>query len=95
MFNRSRQKASLVDDHDLSREYTWTVELLRLLYNAIVKIIESWEGSEQGELRYFNTGPQRTPHLLWNAYLATIGKDLTELRFLRRCLQQRLRCSIT
>ena len=92
MFSRSRQTALLVDDHDLSRtqEYTWIIELLRLLHNTIVKVIESWEGFEQGELQYFYTGPQKTFHSSWNNYLATIEKDLTELRFQRRCLQQRI-----
>ncbi|MCJ1247183.1 hypothetical protein MMC30_004397 [Trapelia coarctata] len=88
----SRQKTSLIDDPDLTRthEYTWTVQLLRVLHNSLVKIIESWKRFERGELRYFQTEEPRAFHMLWSKYLAGIEKDLTELRYLRRSLQQML-----
>ena len=92
MFSESRQKISPIGNPDLTRmrEYTWTVELLRVLHNTLVKIIDSWEGFEKGELRYFQTEEPRAFHVLWNKYLAGIEKDLTELRSLRRSLQQML-----
>lgn len=55
-----------------------------------MRILEAWEGFENGELRYFDVHEQETLRHLWNTYLANIEKDGTELRYLRRTLQQRI-----
>ena len=55
-----------------------------------MKIFESWEAFEDGELQYFDARGQETLRSLWGSYLANIEKDMTELRFLRRVLQQRI-----
>ena len=82
---------SLVDDEKLSltKDYTSTIELLRLLHNSLVKTLETWTAFENGELDYFNAREQETLHDLWNAYLADIEKDVNQLRSLQRTLQQR------
>ena len=92
VFDEAVREASLVDDERLSRtkDYTQTIELLRLLHNSLVKIFESWEAFENGELQYFDARGQEILRSLWDSYLANIEKDMTELRFLRRVLQQRI-----
>ena len=88
---KTRIRASLVDDQDfsLTHQFTRIVELLRLLHNAIIRIIESWESFEEGEVQYFQV-EQDTLRTLWNAHLADIEKDVRELRSLRRSLQQKI-----
>ena len=91
IFNANAQSASLIDDEEFSRtrEYTWATELLRLLHNSLVKIIESWEEFASGEVHYLEVNHD-TLRRLWESYLAGIHKDMAELRFLRRLLQQRI-----
>ena len=92
IFNEPVRKASLVDDIRLSRTRTYTtaIELLRLLHNSLVKVIESWESFENGEIQYFEVNEQETHRRGWGSYFAAIEKNMTELRFLRRLLQQRI-----
>jgi len=71
-------------------EYTGTIDLLRLLHNALVKTIEAWEHFKTGEVQYFEMPEYQTLRKTWEAYLAGVNKDMTELRFLRRSLQQRI-----
>ena len=87
-----RVGASLTDENEFprTREYTRTVELFRLLYNALVKTIESWEQFENGEIQYFDIVGQITLRRAWESYLAGIEKNITELKFLRRSLQQKI-----
>ena len=73
-----------------TRAYTETIELLRLLHNALVKVIESWESFEGGEIHYFDVREQDTLRKVCESSLASVEKDMTELRFLRRSLQQRI-----
>ena len=83
---------SLVDDPDLTRtkQYTRTIDILRVLHNSLVKIIESWEDFENGEAQYFEVTEFEALRKSWDAYLASIDKNMTKLRFLRRSLQQRI-----
>ena len=92
IFNKSVRQATLIDDAKFSRTraYTEIIELLRLLYNALVKVIESWESFESGEIRYFDVREQDTLRKVCESSLASVEKDTTELRFLRRSLQQRI-----
>ncbi|MCJ1291921.1 hypothetical protein MMC34_003470 [Xylographa carneopallida] len=85
-------QAPLSDDIKINRtrEYTSTVELLRLLCNAITKTIESWERSEAGELLYFLVDEQTTLQKKWDGYVADIMKDSNELRSLRTTLRQKI-----
>ncbi|KAL9118593.1 MAG: hypothetical protein Q9187_004859 [Circinaria calcarea] len=92
VFEENMEQASLVDDVGLSRtrELTWTTELLRLLRDALVRSIESWESFDDGELQYFHDEEQQTLRKSWDMYLAEIEKDMSELRSLRRILQQKI-----
>ncbi|KAL9040715.1 MAG: hypothetical protein Q9214_004374 [Letrouitia sp. 1 TL-2023] len=84
--------ASLTDEDGFprTREYTRTIELLRLLHNSLVKFIESWERFEDGEIQYFNINEQNSLRRAWGSHLAGIEKNINELKFLRRSLQQRI-----
>ena len=86
------RQATLIDDVKFTRTqaYIESIELLRLLHNALVKVIESWESFENGEIRYFDVREQDTLRKVCESSLASIEKDMTELRFLRRSLQQRI-----
>ena len=92
IFTESVERDSLTDDAAFSqtREYTTTIELLRLLHNDLVKILESWESFDHGEIQYFDVKDQETLRRGWESYLARIEKDMSELRYLRRSLQQRI-----
>ena len=80
----------MTDDTQFSRtrDYTATIDLLRLLLNSLVRFIESWESFADGEVQYFEVSYQETLRSIWETYLANIEKDMTELRFLRRALHQ-------
>lgn len=86
------KKNSFEDDEHFTRtkNNTKTVQLLRLLNNSLVKTIDSWERFEAGEIQYFRLGHHDSSRTLWNKYLSDIEKDVTELRFLSRSLQQRI-----
>ncbi|KAI9878373.1 MAG: hypothetical protein M1830_001078 [Pleopsidium flavum] len=93
IFNERTLEGTFVDDHSFSRtkEYTWTVQILRLFHNSLVKLIESWENFEAGEIRYFDVEDNERLQTIWRKeFLASIRKDVTELRSLRRSLQQRI-----
>lgn len=80
------------DDERFSRtkDNTQTVQLLRLLSNSLVKTLDSWERFEAGGIRCFHLGHHNSSRTAWNNYLAEIDKDVTELRFLSRSLQQKI-----
>ena len=86
------EQVSLVDDAGLNRtrELTWTTELLRLLHDSLVRSIESWESFDESELQYFHDEEQQTLRKSWDMYIAEIEKDISELRSLRRILQQKI-----
>lgn len=71
-----------------TREFTTSVDLLRLLHDDLVKIIDSWESFDRGEIQYFDIRDQELLRKRWESYLASIEKNISELRFLRRSLQQ-------
>ena len=73
-----------------TRDYTRTTDILRLLHNALVITTESWEDFESGEIKYFEAQEHEALRMTWDAYLAAISKDISELRFLRRLLQQKI-----
>ena len=84
--------ASLADDKTFRRtkEYTTITDLLRLLHNALIKIIESWENFEKGEIQYFEVEDYQALRKVWDSHLAAINKDMSELQYLRRSLLQRI-----
>ncbi len=86
------REASLTDDVKFTRtkEYTTTIELLRLLYNTLVKLIESWEGFNDGGVQYFDIRENEPLDQRWESYFASIEGDMTELRYLRRSIQQQI-----
>ena len=92
IFSKSERTSSLVDDAKFTRtkDYTRTIDLLRLLHNALVKKIESWENFEIGEIQYFEVQEYQALRKTWDSYIAGINKNITELRFLRRNLQQKI-----
>lgn len=92
IFNELNEEPAFEDDKSFSRtkDYTSRVQLLRLLYNALVKTVESWESFEAGEIRFFDLPNDGILQALWNSYLADMEKDMTELRFLCRSVQQRI-----
>ena len=82
----------MFDDAGFTRtkDYTRTTDLLRLLHNALIITIESWEDFESGEIQYFDVQEHQALRVIWDAYLAAISKEISELRFLRRLLQQKI-----
>lgn len=92
IFSKSERTSSLVDDAKFTRtkDYTRTIDLLRLLHNALIKKIESWENFEIGEIQYFEVQEYHALRKTWDSYIAGINKNITELRFLRRNLQQKI-----
>ena len=92
IFSESGRTSSLFDDDRFTRtkDYTRTIDLLRLLHNALVITIESWENFESGEIRYFEVQEHQALRMIWDSYLAAISKDISDLRFLRRLLQQKI-----
>lgn len=73
-----------------TRDYTATIDLLILLFNSLVRFIESWESFTEGEVQYFEVRDQDALRKIWEIYLASMEKDVAELRFLRRALDQRI-----
>lgn len=55
-----------------------------------MNVVESWESFASGEIQYFEVREQETLRKVWESHLAGIEKDVTELRFLRRSLQQKM-----
>ena len=82
----------MTDDKKFSRtrDYTATIDLLRLLHNSLVRIIESWERFGDGEVQYFEIKNEESLQAIWEDYLASIEKDMTELRSLSRVLSQNI-----
>lgn len=92
IFGDNYNKATLTDDKKFSRtrDYTATIDLLRLLHDSLVRIIESWERFVNGEGQYFEVKDQQSLQSIWEDYLASIEKDMSELRFLKRVLSQNI-----
>ena len=92
IFGDHYRKAPLTDDRKFSRtrEYTATIDLLRILHNSLVRIVESWDSFGSGEVQYFEIRNEESLQAKWEDYLASIEKDITELRFLRRVLSQNI-----
>ncbi|KAL8723308.1 MAG: hypothetical protein Q9225_000360 [Loekoesia sp. 1 TL-2023] len=92
IFSEDTSVASLVDDGPFQRtkEYTTITDLLRLLHNALVKFIDSWENFEKGEIQYFEMEDYQALGETWDSNLANINRDVSELRYLRRSLLQRI-----
>ena len=92
IFGDHYSKAPLTDDKKFSRtrDYTATIDLLRLLHNSLVRIIESWERFGDGEVQYFEIKGEESLQAIWEDYLASIEKDMTELRSLRLVLSQNI-----
>lgn len=82
----------MTDDTKFSRtrDYTASIDLLRLLFNSLVRFIEAWESFADGEVQYFEIRDQDPLRQIWETYLASMEKDMAELRFLRSALDQRI-----
>lgn len=95
MFHAEKEltaKPPLTDDDDLSwtKNYTDTLELLRLLHNALVRTIETWERFERGQIQYFEVENQEILRNTWDGFLADIENDFDELCSFRTTLQQKI-----
>ena len=92
IFHEGVRQTSLTDDVKFSRtkEYTSTIEILRLLHNNLVKGIESWESFNEREMQYFEIRDNEFLSQKWEPYFASIEKNMTELRYFRRSLQQHI-----
>ena len=73
-----------------TKEYTTITDLLRLLHDVLVKITETWESFEKGDVQYFEVEEHQGLRKTWDSNLASINKDVSELRYLRRSLLQRI-----
>jgi hypothetical protein len=80
-----------MDDAEFTRtrNYTDTVELLRLLHNSLSLTVESLERFHNEEAQYFQAN-QNALRMTWDRYFAVIEKDCNELRFLRTVLQHKI-----
>ena len=89
IFKRAHTDDMLTDDTNFNRtrDYTFIIDLLRDLHKSIVRTIESWERFADSELQYFEA-TQESLRKIWDTYLASIEKDMTELRFCRQILWQ-------
>lgn len=92
IFNKGILADTFVDDGKFTRtkEYTWTVQFLRLLHHSLVNLLESWHRFQSGEVRYFRVRENDDLDKRCRSHLAKIDKEITELRFLRRSIQQRI-----
>ncbi|KAH0547759.1 hypothetical protein FGG08_000016 [Glutinoglossum americanum] len=83
------QLGTFVDDSNISqtKDYTWTLQVLRLLFNALTKTIEAWECFERDDTRYFNATEF---NLQWASYFGDIRRNMKQLRDLRMSLQQKM-----
>ena len=80
-----------MDDAEFTRtrNYTDTVELLRLLHNSLSLTVESLERFHSEEAQYFQAN-HNALRMTWDRYFAVIEKDCNELRFLRTVLQHKI-----
>jgi hypothetical protein len=70
--------------------FKWTIRILRQFTHLLSKTIDAWETFKDGEVRYFNLpDSEDLAQAAWGRYLATIDKDVTELRDLRSSLIHR------
>jgi len=92
IFNKGILAGTFVDDGKFTRtkEYTWTVQVLRLLHNSLIKLLESWYSFQSGEIRYFRVRENDDLDKRCRSHLARIDKEIAELRSLRRSIQQRI-----
>ncbi|KAI4176762.1 MAG: hypothetical protein LQ343_000855 [Gyalolechia ehrenbergii] len=92
IFNEDAKAASLGDDVTIQRtkESTTITDLLRLLHDALVKIIGSWEDLEKSEVQYFEVEEYQAPPKAWDSNLASVNKDVSELRYVKRSLLQQI-----
>ncbi|KAI9763551.1 MAG: hypothetical protein M1839_006377 [Geoglossum umbratile] len=77
------------DDFSSTKEFSWTTQVLWMLHNSLTQTIESWESFESIHRRYFDVREQSL-QAPWETYLVSIDKDVTELKLLRRALQQKI-----
>ena len=91
IFNLSGED-SIFDDPVFTntRNYTSTTELLRILNNALLRFLESWERFEEGEIQCFFMEEDETLREQWNQYLTEIQKESNTLRSLKTILQQKI-----
>lgn len=79
------------DDNEFSgtKRYTWAVSLLRRFHDLLLKTIESWDLFASTELQFFEVD-SRVLSNLWGGYFSSITRDVNELRFMQRSLDQRI-----
>ncbi|KAI9708419.1 MAG: hypothetical protein M1828_002991 [Chrysothrix sp. TS-e1954] len=84
--------AGLKDDKNLNRtkEYTWSTHILRTFYNSLTNLIEAWESFRASELRLLFSNLSEPMRLRWQVRTIRIEQDLSELRYFRRSLLQKI-----
>ena len=92
VFAEENVEKSFRDDPNLSRtkEYTWIVQVLRMLENGLTRTIDVWDRFEAGDASYYLLPREDTRRIAWEQQLAAIHQDINELRFLRTTFQQKI-----
>jgi len=88
-FTRGEKVIGGVTDMEITQQkgFKWTIRVLRQFTHLISKTINSWETFKDGEIRYFSLPESdASAQASWGGYLASIDKDVTELRDLRASL---------
>jgi hypothetical protein len=92
-FLKALPDKAFVDDEGLSqtKKYTLAIQILRLFTNLLVKTIDSWDTFATEQLSAFRTtsDPERRPTKI-STHITKIESNVSELRFLRQTLEQRI-----
>jgi hypothetical protein len=89
-FTREDTHIRKTDELNMTQQkgFKWTVRVLRQFTNLLSKTIAAWETFKDGEIRYFYISQgDDSVGKSWGTYLASIDKDVTELKDLRSSLQ--------
>ena len=73
-----------------TKEYGKNIEILHLLHNAITKTLQSWDAFARGEVQYLEPNGPESLRESYEASLASVEKNMTELRFRKLTLRQRI-----
>lgn len=63
--------------------------MLRRFYDLLLKTIESWDLFASTEVYFFEVDSDVLRNL-WGDYFSSITRDVNELRFMQRSLEQRI-----
>lgn len=67
-----------------------TVSTIRRFSDTLGNLIASWDDFEKGSIRHLETTGSATFRGRWNERITEVRKDISQLRFLRRLLEQKL-----